>query len=160
MRTIPQTLSLVRGTFDSKVQFTLHFSVLFRLYCYCLQITPLQTPVGKTSKRKPAASRPGQLKFTEENEDGKPSEGATNAPMLNSLVYKEVMQIVKEKEEVRFCTFVIFFPTRNSATIIKTVRKYFLLSIGLAGLHFSIATKIELHIIRVIELTSKNYVPT
>ena len=85
----------------------------------------------KTQKRKLAASRPGQLKFTEQNDDTKqgsvkPSGGATSTPMLNSLVYKEVMQIVKEKEDVRFCTFTIFFSTRNS-----TATFYFLFAVGL-----------------------------
>ena len=70
--------------------------------------------MAKTPKRKSATSRPGQLKFTERNDDTKQgsvksSDGATSRPMLNSLVYKEVMQIVKEKEDVRLCTFVISF---------------------------------------------------
>ena len=70
--------------------------------------------MAKTPKRKSATSRPGQLKFTEQNDDTKQgsvksSDGATSTPMLNSLVYKEVMQIVKEKEDVRLCTFVISF---------------------------------------------------
>ena len=53
-----------------------------------------------------AAPKPDQPKFVERDEDVKQDEekavqGApSSAPMLNSLVYQEVMQIVKEKEEV------------------------------------------------------------
>ena len=68
------------------------------------QITPYQTPVGKTPKRKTAARKPGQPKFFDDEvgtEDKTvASGGASNAPMLNSLVYKQVVQLVKEKEQV------------------------------------------------------------